>query len=437
LALSGLVAVAIRRASPGNRQEQPSAYYCPMHPSYTSDKPGTCPICNMSLVKRESDPAAASAGQDSGRSICYLHNCPMHKDGKPCPMTVLAQPGEVVTCPVCGQYIAGKDGALKKVLFWTDPMIPNFKSDKPGKSPMGMDLVPVYAEESASTIIQPEAPDGYAPVLLTLQKQQIIGVTTAPVERRRLAKTIRAVGTVAHDPQLYQAQAEYIQAIKTLAQAKDSANESAAAQAQRMVESTRIRLRHLGLSDELIQEIAGWQEPEHSLLFSHPGDPVWMYAQVYEYELPYIRVGQSVRVEVPSLQGRTFEGTVRAIDQMVEPMTRTTRIRAQLQDPDGLLKPDMYVNASVSVDLGEVAAVPEAAVFDTGAQKIVFVDKGQGLFEPRQVTLGAQGDDFDEIKKGLAPGEVVVTSGNFLIDSESRLKSALQGIGGEGHSHGQ
>jgi len=118
-------------------------------------------------------------------------------------------------------------------------------------------------------------------------------------------------------------------------------------------------------------------------------------------------------------------------------MTRTARVRAQLADPRGALKPEMYVNVSIAVDLGEVLAVPEEAVFNTGTKQIVFVDKGQGLFEPRDVTLGAKADGFSEVKDGVSDGEPVVTSGNFLIDSESRLKAALEGMAGGEHQHGQ
>ena len=111
-------------------------------------------------------------------------------------------------------------------------------------------------------------------------------------------------------------------------------------------------------------------------------------------------------------------------------------LRAQLEVPQGRLRPDMYVNAAIAVDVGEAPAVPEEAVFNTGAKKVVFVDKGQGLFEPRDVTVGVQADGYYEIKAGVAEGEQVVTSGNFLIDSESRLKGALEGMSGE-HRHGQ
>ena len=434
--VSGAVIAIVTSGGKAGGRITHARYYCPMHPAYTSDRPGNCPICNMKLVRAD-DTAPQAQAQFS--SICYLHNCPKLHEGRPCPMTVVAKPGERVTCPICGTHVAEAASAQadRKILYWTDPMIPGYKADGPGKSPMGMDLVPVYDEERRGRESPTSSPEGYAPVLLTPQKQQLIGVKTAAVGRRKLTKTIRVAGTIAHDPELYQAQAEYIQANRALEQAKATALPDAVTQAERLADSSRIRLKHLGLSDELIQEIAAWQEPEHGLLFARPGEPVWTYAQVYEYELPLVHVGQDVAVEVPALTGQLFHGTVRAIDQMVEPMTRTTRIRAQLDNPQGQLKPDMYVNVSIGVDLGEVLAVPEDAVFATGEHQIVFVDKGQGLFDPRDVTLGAKADGYYEIKSGLVEGEAAVTSGNFLIDSESRLKGALEGLGGVEHQHGQ
>lgn len=450
----GAVVLLATRHSPLVTQagKSKATYYCPMHPTYTSDRPGNCPICQMKLAKAEQDGPSAGAVATQGhdghghaseqfQSICYLHNCPKLHEGQPCPMTVVAKPGEKVICPICGMHVAEASPApaQRKILYWTDPMIPGYRAEGPGKSPMGMDLVPVY-EEEAGAGMSPRvgAPAGYAPVLLTPQKQQLIGVKTATVERRPLTKTIRTAGVIAHDPELYQTQAEYIKAVQALEQAKQSGIPDVVDQAQRLVESTQIRLRHLGLSDELIQEIATWKEPEHSLLFSHPGEPVWMYAQVYEYELPLVHVGQELTVEVPALPDQLFHGVIRAIDPMVEPMTRTTRIRAQLQDPQGQLKPEMYVTASIAINLGEVVAVPEEAVFTTGEKHMVFIDKGQGLFEPRDVSLGAKADDSYEITAGVAEGERVVTSGNFLIDSESRLKAAAQGTAAGGaHQHGQ
>lgn len=416
-----------------------SMYYCPMHPTYTSDRPGDCPICNMKLVKKED-----RVKQD----ICYLHNCPHARDGKPCPMLVVAKKGERVECPVCKARVseaAAQKTEEKKILYWTDPMIPGYKADKPGKSPMGMDLVPVYEEETPTAAAGEKAegektPEGYAAVLITPQKQQTIGIKTAPVEQRKMSKTIRTVGTIAHDPELYQAETEYIQAIQALERARQSDVPEITDQAQRLVESSMIRLQHMGLSEEVIADIGAGKEAERSLLISTPGEPVWVYARIYEYELPLVRLGAEIVVDIPSLPGKTFKGNIRAIDPLVDPTTRTTRIRAQVQNEEGQLRPDMYVNVTIDVALGEILALPEEAVFDTGTKKIVFVDKGQGLFEPRDVTLGAKAEGYYELKEGLGEGETVVTSGNFLIDSESRLKAAMEGMSGAGeggHQHGQ
>jgi hypothetical protein len=445
LVLAGAVVWFARRPSPFALQrtsEAKATYYCPMHPTYTSDRPGDCPICNMKLVKREPEASPQSTvhspqkEQKTAKDICYLHNCPKVHEGKPCPMTVVAKEGESVVCPICGTHVANGKGGVRKVLYWTDPMIPGYKSDQPGKSPMGMDLAPVYEEEVAS-VGAGEAPPGYAPVLVSPQKQQLIGITTGVVERRVLIKTIRTVGTVAHDPELYQAQAEYLQALRTLKDAQASANAEVVAQTTRLVEASQLRLRHLGLSGELVQELSGLDGPEHGLLVNAPGEPVWVYAQVYEYELPLLAVGQAVDVEATARPGKTFAGVIRSIDPRVDPMTRTTRIRVRVDDPEGRLSPEMYVNVSLRIDAGERLAVPEEAVFDTGTRRIVFVDKGEGLFEPRDVTVGVKAEGFVEIIDGGAEGEHVVTSGNFLIDSESRLKAALEGASAEGHQHGQ
>ena len=425
VALAGAALFITHHPSPITKgHSSKSTYYCPMHPTYTSDRPGDCPICNMKLVKRESD-GHEHASEQFG-SICYLHNCPKMHEGKPCPMTVVAKPGEKVICPICGMHVAeaAQAPSERKVLYWTDPMIPGYKASGPGKSPMGMDLVPVYEEETG-TGSQTAAPAGYAPVLLTPQKQQLIGVRTSPVQKRAITKVVRTAGTIAHDPELYQAEEEFIQSQLAWQRASAGQTPEVTEQAKRLVDSSRLRLRHLGLSEEMVDDVATWTEPDHRLLLGGAGQ-YWVYASIYEYELPLIQKGQAATIEVGGLPGHTFAGTVKAIDPMLDAMTRTVRARIVVEDPDGLLKPDMYVNVSISVDLGEVLAIPEEAVFATGEKQIAFVDKGQGLFEPRDVVVGAKGGGFAEIKSGVSEGEVVVTSGNFLIDSESRLKGAFQ-----------
>lgn len=429
---------ARQRFSPTRQAKAASVYYCPMHPSYTSDHPGNCPICSMSLVAKTTLGQAADAHEHAStqfKTICYLHNCEKVHEGRPCPMTVVAKAGEKVTCPICGTHIAEAEEPIpsRKILYWTDPMIPGYKSDKPGKSPMGMDLVPVYAEESGVSA-GADNPEGYAPVLLTPEKQQLIGVRTAPAVRQILRKTIRAVGVVAHDPELYQAQQEFIQAVRSWEQAKSASAPEVADQAKEIVDASRLRLRHLGFTDALIDEMTTWSKPDHRLLLGGAGE-YWVYASIYEYELPLVHAGESAAVDVSAIPGQAFVGSIKSIDPMLDPATRTARVRILVEDPQGLLKPSMYVNVAIAVELGSVIAVPIESVFSTGTQSIVFVDKGQGLFEPHQVTLGAKADQFYEVKEGIAEGEPVVVSGNFLIDSESRLRAAIQGAGE--HRHGQ
>ncbi len=437
--LIGLAAVRIAQYRPQAVHQTKAVYYCPMHPTYTSDRPGDCPICNMRLAKREGNVNTQQI-QKTSNDICYLHNCPMAHEGKPCPMLVVAKAGEQVTCPICGRHVveAATIPKTKKILYWTDPMIPGYRSDKPGKSPMGMDLVPVYAEpEVSGSVSEAVSPEGYTPILVTPQKRQLIGVTTAPVQTRPLTKTIRTAGRIAYDPELYQAQQEYLQSLRALKQAQTGTLPEVTEQAQRLADASRMRLRLLGLGQELLDEIATWQGPDQSLLLADPAGRVWLYASVYEFELPLVNVGQLMTVEVPSIPGKIFEGVIRSIDPVLNPTTRSARVRAILTDPNGALRPEMFVNASIRIALGEVLTIPETAVFDTGTKRIVFVDKGKGLFEPRDVTLGVKADGYDEVKSGAAEGETVVTSGNFLIDSESRLKGAVQSPGVEEHQHGQ
>ncbi len=426
---------------------QNEIYYCPMHPTFTSSKPGNCPICSMKLVKREKGPVQPPLSQESKTSeeICVLHNCAKLHEGRPCPMVVVSKPGEEVTCPICGTHVVGSGGpSEKRILYWTDPMMPGYRSDKPGKSPMGMDLVPVYGETQKGGLVSDfVSPEGHAAILLSPQKQQLIGVTSARAEKRKMTKTIRTAGRIAYDPELYQAQQEYIQTLQVLKQ--KSALPEMANQTQRLADAARTRLRLLGLSDASIQEMDGWEGPDESLLLTHPAGRAWLYAQVYEMDISSIQVGQAVRVEVPAIPGKTFEAVVRSVDPVLDPTTRSVRVRALLSDPERVLRPGMYVHASLITEIGEVLSVPSEAVLETGTRQLVFVDKGQGLFEPREVTIGHRADGFYEVKEGLTEGETVVTSGNFLIDSESRLKSALEGMGpseggGEGggaHRHGQ
>ena len=390
------------------KHAEKSIYYCPMHPNYTSDRPGTCPICNMTLVKREDK---EGAGSMPGMSMS--EKTPAAPKVFTVAQLVAMKPGEICLLHKC------------KMGTCMIAMTPEFA--RLGKCP--------HCGEDLGVIVKDALPQGYASLQLGAGKQQAIGLKTASVQRRALTKTIRASGRIAYDPELYQAEEEFLQGIEALKKAA-AADPEIRDQASKLVDSSRIRLRLLGLSDAIVQEIEKAGKPDRSLLYSDAGGKVWLYAPIYEYETPFVHLGDAVEVEVPAISDKKYQGVVRSLDSVVDPVTRALRVRAQLENPEGVLKPEMYVNAVLKVDLGQQLAVPEEAVFMTGDKNIVFVvTKGQ-IFEPREVTLGAKADGFYGIKSGLQENEQVVTSGNFLIDSESRLRSALEGAGGGGHVHG-
>jgi Cu(I)/Ag(I) efflux system membrane fusion protein len=162
-----------------------------------------------------------------------------------------------------------------------------------------------------------------------------------------------------------------------------------------------------------------------NLLIGGADGSVWVYAQIYEYEISHVRPGQQAEITTPAYPGRVFRGTVKAVDPNLSAETRSLRVRIEVPNPDGLLKLEMFVNAAIKADLGEKLALPEAALLDSGERKLVFVELGEGRIEPREVRVGSVADGYYELLSGVREGEKVVTTANFLIDSESRLKAAI------------
>jgi len=353
-------------------------YQCAMHPQIVSDKPGICPICGMKLEHvDEVSPQEPNAA------------------GKPAP-------GE------------------RKIVMYRHPMRPDVTSPNPGKDEMGMDYIPVYEDEMTG---ETGNVPGHAPFTLTPERQQLIGVTTATLETRPLTLDIHAVGRVAYDPMLYQAIVEYREAMKSRSATKDSPWPEARQGAEGIARSAALKLRQQGLSDTQIAALARERgEPTNLLL---PEKDVWVYAQIYEYEAPLVETGQPVEISVPSIPGRIYTAKVTAVDPILNPTTRTVRVRMLVPTPDRSLRPESFVKVAIHVPIGEKLAVPREAVLDTGETQIVFVVKGSGTFEPRSVTLGRAAQGYYEVLAGLSAGENVVTSANFLIDSESRFRSAL------------
>jgi Cu(I)/Ag(I) efflux system membrane fusion protein len=162
---------------------------------------------------------------------------------------------------------------------------------------------------------------------------------------------------------------------------------------------------------------------------------VWVVIDVAERDLVQVALGTKVTIRPRALAGRTFSGTVALIYPHLNAATRTARIRVEVPNPDELLRPEMYVDAEIETGTpGPVLAVPESAVLDTGSRQAVLVDKGDGRFEPRDVKLGRHGDGYVEIRQGIAEGDAIVTSANFLIDAESNLQAALKGFAEAGAS---
>ena len=281
-----------------------------------------------------------------------------------------------------------------------------------------------------------------------------VDFTGAPVKKGAPLLTL-------YSPELVSTQEEYLAALRARQELAASPYPEVAASGNALVESARRRLRLWDISEEQIRELEQTGQVRKSLtLYSpyggivlekmafkgmrvEPGmalykladlSVVWLIADIYEYELPLIRLGQQASINLSYLPGEAFTGKAVFIYPYLDAQTRTARVRFEFANPRGTLKPEMYAGVEITIRLGDKVTVPEGAIIDTGIRKVAIVDKGSGYFEPRDVKLGTKAGDYYEVLDGLTVGERVVTSANFLIDSESKLKEA---VGAAGHQHGQ
>ncbi|MFK4507172.1 efflux RND transporter periplasmic adaptor subunit [Bradyrhizobium daqingense] len=362
----------------------------------------------------------------------------------------------------------------RKIKFYRNPMGLPDTSPVPKKDSMGMDYIPVYDDEDAD--------DGS--IKLSPGKIQRSGVKSEPVELRRIRTLVRAPGTIQLDERRISVVAmraeSFVQKVadvttgsrvakgQPLMEIYSAAVSSAAAEYVATITSrttagiepygrgSRQRLVNLDVPEPVITEMEQnrsvpitipWSSPRDGIVLqrnavegmrAQPGDvlfriadisQVWATVDVAERDLGNIAVGQSVRFRARSYPGRDFTGVIGVIYPQLNKETRTARVRIELANADLALLPDMYVD--VEIDTGTAApvlSVAESALLDTGSRQAVLVDKGQGRFEPREVKPGRRGDGYVEIRDGLAEGDAVVTSANFLIDAESNLKAALKGF---------
>ena len=419
----------VQAAAPGKQ-----LWTCGMHPQVIQDHPGECPICHMELtpLKTEAAPAAVASAE-------------------------------------------------RKVKYWWDPMMnPPYIAEKPGKSPMGMDLVPVYEDEvSAGTGVTID------PVIV-----QNMGVRIAPVVFASVPQDMRVVGYL-EEPEplhrdinlrvggwieklhadtdgmpitkgqpLFELYSPDIQvAVEELIAARRAVDSAGDEQAKRtaatLYDSTARKLELWGLEKGQVAGLAKQDRAPQTVTFIAPigghltekkvyegagveagmlvmrladRNRMWVDAQVYEQQLPLVKLGSKARATIVSEPGKVFEGEVVFIHPHLDPSTRTARVRIQIPNDNYHLRQGMYATVDILAEpTAPAPVVPREAVIDTGTRQIAFVSLGGGRFEPRQVKLGTSGrDGLVQVLSGLAPNEQVVTSGQFLLDSESRLKEAIQ-----------
>ncbi|MEO5969794.1 MAG: efflux RND transporter periplasmic adaptor subunit [Bdellovibrionia bacterium] len=316
---------------------------------------------------------------------------------------------------------------LTQKAYWTCAMHPKIHKDSPGQCPIcGMKLIKMEeaAREDGRTPLGNSMPSEHTSFSLSSARQQMIGIKVGVSERKPLFKDIRLAGRVAFDPELYTAQNEYAETLRQSQRVKDSPIAEVRHSAQQMVQSAKLRLKILGLSDKQIARIGTQEGTDSSLLISKPGQDIWIYAEVYEMDLPYIRTDQSAEITTGVLGGKPLKGKVVSVDRVINAATRTAKARILILEKNFFLRPESYVDVTIHVPLGEQVTVPFDAVLDTGKQSWVFVINDKNEFVPRLVTIGLYAGDEVAITAGLSGGEKIVTSANFLIDSESRLKNA-------------
>ena len=453
-ALAAVVGISFRSCAPGGaKASKPveTRYHCPMHPTVIADHPGDCPICGMRLVPIEERGEAGSAAPSSepapGAKTKTIYRSTMN-------------PGEVSDSP-------GKDsmGMEKEAVEVPD-------EEAPGEGVDGLSPVSIHARKQQLIGVRTEVVKR-APFVRTINAAGRVAVDETRlhhvhtkiegwIEHLHVSSTGEKVRKgqpllSLYSPELLATQEELLLALRVRESLGAGASPDAVRRADDLVESSRRRLLLYDLTPAQIDRIEKSHQPSREVTLFSPasgyvlrrnvtsgekidagtllldiGDlsRVWVIASVYEYELPFVRQGQAATMTLASSPGKTFAGTVTLIYPRVEESTRTAQVRLEFTNPAMELLPDMFARVELRGSLGERLAIPASAVLSSGTRDIVFVEKETGYFEPREVTIGLRLSESMEIVSGVREGERVVTSGNFFIDSESRLQSALEAAAG-------
>jgi len=374
----------------------------------------------------------------------------------------------------------------KKIKYYVSPMDPTYIRNEPGKSPMGMDLVPVYEEEG-------EEKEPASTIRIDPATMQNMGVRLGRVERKPLVKDIRTVGYLLYDetkiftvntkfngwieklhvdfvgdtvkkgqplfeiysPDLVTAQEEYLLALEQYRKLSNATYDRVRESAERLLSASRTRLRYWDLTDAQIEKIGQTASISKTLTVYSPASgvvtkkdafeghyvkagehqytiadlsTVWVEVDIYEYELPWVRKGMPAEMELAYMPGKRLKGKVLFIYPYLNAKTRTATLRLQFFNPDYQLKPGMYADIYLKSSMGDNAlVVPQEAVIFSGIRRLVFVSLGKGRFRPREVKLGVEVNQNEyQVLKGLEEGEEIVLSAQFMLDSESRLREAIQ-----------
>ncbi len=431
-------------ASPEKAGKKIICYRSPQDPKYLSDIPGTDPQGNELVPVYEGE------------------------------LEMAAKPAIPAPAP------AKKE---RKIKYWVSPMEPDYIRDKPGKAPCGMDLVPVYEDEGEAqgegTISVPgnilqtmgvrtakvekrELSRVIRAVGKVMMDERGLAVITTKVNGWVERLYVNATGDPVrrgqsllsiYSPELVSAQEEYLLARRNLKSQEQSPFPELAQSARRLAEASRKRLQYWDIGAAQIDALERTGQVKKNLVLTSPvngiviqrmgvegmyvraGAPllevadlskVWVEAEVYEYELPWLKLGQEAVMTLNYLPGETFKGRVEYIYPYLDGKTRTARVRLIFANPGLKLKPEMFAQVEIQSPLPEATvAVPTEAVIDTGSKQHVFVALGQGRFAPREVKLGLEAaGGWRQVLSGLSGGEDVVTSAQFLLDSESRFREA-------------